>query len=1339
VFLGRSLNLKTFRRGKADYMSYGSQNSAVGIEEQKKLLTELLLQANQEEIYPASLAQQRLWFLDQLHGRSAAYNVHVGLWLYGSSLDMTALQSSLQEIVNRHDTLRTSFRLESGALVQVVAQTYAVTLPVTDFVGVAEPYPPIYQLAKKEVESPFDLSKGPLFRAQVFRVTPQEHIFLCTMHHTITDAWSMQLFVKEMSLLYESFSNARSHGLPELPIQYGDYSKWQRDWCETEAQQQLAYWKKKLENAPPVLELPKDRPRPPEQKFEGAIQNAPLASDIVASVKALATRYKVTPFMVLLAAFEVLLFRYSGQEDVLVGVPVAGRNRMETEGLIGLFVNTVVFRNKFSGNPRFSDLLGQVRETALGAFANADAPFEKVVEEIQPERNLSFGPLFQVMFSVINRAVRTVKCGNLDVFPYIVDTDSSIFDLNLSIVHGIGDRAWIQMEYDTNLFQRDRISRLFGHYVSLLRAVTANAETRVRDLPLLTAGEQAEMAEWNDTVRSYPAVCVHELIADKAKEVPQRMAVRFEDQALTYAGLEERARDFAIHIQNSGVRAGDIVAICVERSLDMIPALLGILKAGAAYLPIHPASPQQRIAFMIQDSGAKLMITDGKVLGALGSVPCPTVSTERVGSSHRVEDIPAAASLDSIAYVLYTSGSTGEPKGVRVSHRGITNLLNAFSEEPGISADDRLLAVTALSFDIATLELLLPLMRGASVVIGTREASHDPQQLIKVLREEQITVFQATPATWSMLVDSGWRPANRNLKVLCGGEALSAELAGKLVDRSDFVWNLYGPTETTIYSTRGRVRKDSPVTIGRPVDNTQCYVLDRHLSPVPVGVPGELYLGGVGLAQGYLNRPDLSVSKFISNPFDGGSTKLYRTGDEVRYLKGGELEYIGRLDSQIKIRGFRVELGEIEAALQKLPAVRNAVVVVRKLQAGDQQIIAYIVAERDIKSDALREALRLWLPDYMVPSAFVILDSLPLTPNGKVDRDALPSPDFDGLRTTGPVPPTTVEEKQLVEIWKNLLPVKEIGIQDSFFDLGGHSMLATQFIEAVRENIGVSIPVSALFRAPTIQAFARLLHQDTVSTIEPVVMPLNEGDGVIPFFAVAAAGANTVGFALLAREMGKRQSVYKLQPTGPGVWGRPFSKEELQKLARECITAMRSVQPQGPYCLGGMCEGILIAQQMILELESQGQEVGLFAIFDTWVIENSQIRPLWAVDYYLERYRVFRDQSSEERWASVRSMLKRLLRPGNAPNGTEWRKAYWPGNDFQAPRFRAPVLLFKRPRQPYYYLRDPQMGWGVRSEGGVEICEVDCRHVEVLRQPHVQIIGQRLVSRLERIRDNIRR
>jgi amino acid adenylation domain-containing protein len=1315
-------------------MFYGSQNSAVGIEEQKKLLTELLLQGNQAQIYPTSLAQQRLWFLDQLCHGSAAYNVHVGLWLYGT-LNMPALQSSLQEVVNRHETLRTGFRLERGELIQVVDQSCPVSLLMTDFAGVAEPYPPTYQLAKHEVETPFDLGQSPLFRARVFRISAEEHVFLCTMHHAITDAWSMQVFVKELALLYEAFSNGRPSSLPELPIQYGDYAKWQREWCATGAlQQQIAYWKKRLQNAPPVLALPKDGPRPPEQKFEGAIQTVPLPGDVVASVKSLAARYQVTQFMVLLTAFEVLLFRYSGQGDVLVGVPVAGRDRTETEGLIGLFVNTVVFRNELSGNPRFTDLLGQVRETALDAFANADAPFERVVEEIQPERSLSFEPVFQVMFSVSNAALKTRKCGDLEVFPYIVDTETSIFDLSMNIVQGVDGKAWIRIEYDTNLFQRDRIFRMFGHYLSLLRGVAVNTDARILDLPLLTAEEHAEMADWNNTARPHPSDCVHERIADQARQTPQRTALRYEGHGLTYADLEQRAKDFAVYLRDRGVRAGDVVAICVERSLDMVPAVLGILKAGAAYLPIHPASPPQRTDFMIRDSGAVLMITDRNLLSTAGPMACPIVFTESVGSGREAEDIPATVSLDSLAYVLYTSGSTGQPKGVCVSHRGLTNLFNGFLKEPGFSPDDRLLAVTTLSFDIATLELLLPLTCGATVVIGTSEAASDPYRLMDILEEEQVTVFFATPATWRILVWAGWRPRNRDLKILCGGEALSAELAVNLLDRSDHVWNLYGPTETTIYSTCGRLMNGFPVSIGRPIDNTQCYVLDRNLSPVPVGIPGELYIGGSGLAQGYLNRPDLTENRFISNPFDGGSTRLYRTGDEVRRLKNGELEYIGRLDSQIKIRGFRAEIGEIEAALQKLPSVRAAVVVAREL-AGDSQIIAYIVPERDITSDELRSALRLWLPDYMVPSAFVMLDSLPLTTNGKVDRDALPSPNFDGPGTKRQAPATTAEEEKLVEIWKKLLPVTEIGIHDNFFDLGGHSMLAAQFIGEIRESTGIAIPVSALFRAPTIESFARLLKQDSVSKTDPVVMPLQEGPGVIPFFAVAAPGVDTAGFALLARQMGKDQSTYRLQPAAPVVWDRPFSKKELRELAQECIAAMRSVQPQGPYCLGGMCEGVVIAQQMIIELESQGEEVGLFAIFDTWVLENSQIRPLWAVDYYLQRFRIFRSQPSQEQQARLRRMLKRLLRPNNGPDGSGWTSVYWPSESFQPPRFQAPVLLFKRTRQPYYYIHDRQMGWGTRSEGGVEICEINCEHVEVLRQPHIQIIGQKLASRLQRIRD----
>lgn len=805
------------------------------------------------EAYPASLAQRRLWFLNELQAPTAAYNVPVGLWLYGP-LNVALLRDSLQEIVNRHESLRTSLVLVGDDLIQRVTSSYCVTLPMTDFADCPEPYPPAYEFAKREVGAPFDLGKGPLFRAQLLRIAPEEHVLLCTMHHTITDAWSMQIFTKELAVLYEALSSGKTAALPELTIQYGDYSDWQGRLLESEvAQKQLLYWKDALEGAPPVLELPQDNSRPEEQTLQGASQTYAVPSELIAQVLTLARQYKVTPFMFLLAAFKVLLYRYSGEPDILVGVPVAGRPRVETEALIGFFVETLVLRDDLSGNPRFLDLLAQVRETTVGALANPDIPFEKVVEALKPERNLSCNPIFQVMFSVIKSAIRSHAFGDVVAFPYVVNSSTSILDLCATFIEDSDGKWWLQIDFDTSLFRVERIARMFEHYIELLRRVSSDLELRIDAIPI----------------------------------------------------------------------------------------------AGVA--------------------------------------------------------------------------------------------------QPGLA---------------------------------------------------------------------GARSSRRNSQ---------------------------------------------------------------------------------------------------SSPKHGRRTRL---------------------------------------------AARHV--------------------------------------------------------------EALP--------TAG------AEQALLAEIWKDVLGVQEIGIDDNFFDIGGHSLLAARLTAQIQNATGRTIPVSAIFRAPTIAALAILLRDDAVSKPDPVIMQLCEGDRGIPFFAVAAPGVDSLGYALLARHLANQHSVYKLQAPGPGVWGRPFEHEELRSLAEQYVSAMRTAQPHGPYCLGGMCDGVLIAQEMILQLESVGEEVALFAILDTWVLENSQIRTLWAVDYYLQRLRLFLQLPFRERLGTVQRTFKRLAGQ-NVSNKRGWAHAYWPDEGFQPPQFRAPVILFKSPRQPFFYVRDPEMGWGARTRGGVEICEVECGHYEVLRQPHVGVIAAGLSQRLREINE----
>src|SRR5258706_583106 len=841
--------------GDSESMLSRLKTSEVGVAQQRRLLAELALQSNQEEIYPASLAQQRLWFLDQLGPKTAAYNVHFGLWLHGP-LDIGALRSSLQELANRHASLRTIFRLEGGELVQLVLPRLSVSLPVTDITRSADPESEHYPLAKAEVEKSFDLSKGPLFRTRLIRVTDTDHVLLCTMHHIVTDSWSMQIMARELSALYSGCSAQRPSPLPELPITYGDYSEWQRKWFKTaKVQQQLKFWKDELEDAPAVLELRMQRPRLPEQTFEGASQEIPLGDETTAGIRALAVRLQSTPFMLLLAAFKILLYRASGQRDLSVGVPVAGRNSVEIEGLVGFFVNTLVLRDTLSVNPTFPELVGQLRETTLRGFANSDVPFEKVVEFLQPERNLSYNPIFQVMFSVIKAAVQSDTFGDLTAYSYRVAPTKAIVDLSMTIIEGKGGQFWAQIDHNTDLFRYEDVSRMLADYSTLLQAVIGSPETRIMDLP------------------------------------------------------------------------------------------------------------------------------------------------------------PTEAAVD------------------------------------------------------RTAEQLLP---------------------------ADIPSKQKTPTLWST---------------------------------------------------------------------------SRGLKP---GRPGE---------------------------------------------------------------------------------------------------------------------------------------------------------------------PLRAEEELLVGIWSDLLHLPQISIDDNFFEIGGHSLLAAQLIAQVQSATGRKVSVSSVFRAPTIRAFAQLLRDNSPAEPDPIAMKLHDGNDALPFFAVAAPGVDTFGFAQLARHLPSSQSTYKLQASAPVVWGRPLTSDELQALGREYVTAMRSAQPHGPYCLGAMCEGVLIAQQMILQLESEGEEVGLFTIFDTWVLENSQIRSLWAIDYYMQRLRNFRTLSFDRQFATVRQVFRRMTSPVDANTGSGWNRAYWPDKNFQPPQFRAPVLLFKRPRQPFFYVRDPQMGWGARSEKGVETCALKCGHYEMLREPHVRLVGQALGNRLQMIRN----
>jgi len=1036
---------------------------------------------------PLSFAQQRLWLLDQLDPESPAYNIPLALRLTGR-LDETALTKSLNEIIRRHESLRTFFVVVNGAPRQVIAPPEPLALAVVDLQALdkAAREKQVIALAEAAALKPFKLSEGPLLRLTLLRLAADEHILILVMHHIISDAWSLGVLFRELVTLYEAFAHQQPSPLPELLIQYADFAHWQREWLKGEVlATQVSYWRRQLAGLP-VLELPGDFPRPAVQTFNGRRCTFELSRNLKDSLNVLCLEEGVTLFMVLLAAFQTLLYRYTGQTDLAVGSPIANRRHVETEALIGFFVNTLVYRGDLSGDPTFRELLRRVKEVALAAYAHQDVPFERLVEELQPERDLSHSPLFQVMFILQNTPVPTTSLPGLEVTPVDFQAGTAKFDLTLTIFDG-NDRLRGSLEYNSDLFKAETIERLQHHFLTLLRSLAEDPDQHLSELPLLTAAERRKLlVEWNATQKDYSrGRCVHELFEAQAAATPERIAAVYEGQTITYRELNRRANQLAHHLRAFGVGPESLVGVCLERSLEMLIALLAVHKAGGAYVPLDPAFPADRLAYMLEDSQAAVLLTQQSLREILPQQRAVMLCLEAEAQAiaGQGEDNPAAlASPENLAYVIYTSGSTGKPKGVQVLQSAVVNFLESMRQAPGMQADDVLLAVTTLSFDIAGLELFLPLIVGGRVVIASRETASDGAALLQLLEESQATLMQATPATWRMLLAAGWQQSPR-LKILCGGEAMPTELAQALLPRCAELWNLYGPTETTIWSTLQKVETTAGgfVPIGRPIANTEIYILDVALNPTPIGIPGELYIGGEGLARGYRNRPELTAEKFVPHPFAAHlGERLYRTGDLARYLADGTIDFLGRIDHQVKIRGFRIELGEIETVLARHPRIQQAVVIAREDTPGDKRLVAYLIADKAAapRVSELRQWLRESLPDYMLPAAFVFLEQFPLTPNGKINRRALPRPALsESERENEYVAPRDAREEKIAAIWRELLQQERLGVFDNFFHLGGHSLLATQLATRLRQSFGVPVPLRRIFEDPTIAGLAEYLAE----------------------------------------------------------------------------------------------------------------------------------------------------------------------------------------------------------------------------------------------------------------------
>ena len=1008
---------------------------------------------------PVSFSQQRLWFLQQMAPENTAYTIASAV-RFPLETTPELVARALTEVVRRQESLRTSFAVVDGEPSTVIAAPTPVTLPVADLrtLDRAQQDAEARRLWSQEAGHAFDLSSGPPVRFLLIRADAHTSL-LVTQHHIITDRWSLGLFLRELTLAFEHVRSQQPLP-PDLPIQYVDFAGWQRAAMQTSAyREHLLYWKRQLAGPLPVLDLPLDRARPPVQTFAGSWEARVLPANLKAGLLDLAQREGATPFMVLIAIFGALLSRYAGQEDVLIGSPIAGRTERLTEGIIGCFVNTLVMRLNLSGRPTFRQLVARARTVALDAYAHQEVPFEHLVAELHPQRDLSRSPIFQVAFNYQNAP----KAVELTDDMAITTSGAAMFDLNVTVNEGpAGMQA--TFEYNVALFDRETIRRLLLHFQTLLYFAIEYPDLPFQFAPLLGEQERTDIDQWNSTAAAYPRDArLQDLVALQAGRTPERTAVESDGESLTYGDVLAHANRVARRLWNAGVRRGDRVGVCVERSARMLPALLGVLKAGAAYVPLDPAFPQERLAYMIEDAAVDVVVTDRASESTLPAGLARRVFVDRDSDMWQEAadpSVPDDTGAEDPAYVIYTSGSTGRPKGVQIPHRALVNFLTTMAHRPGVTADDVLVSVTTLSFDIAGLELFLPLTVGARVIVATRPEATDGARLLELLGQSGATILQATPATWRLLLEAGWQgePA---LRMFCGGEALPRDLATALLSRAPVLWNMYGPTETTIWSSIERMASlAEAVSIGRPIANTQLYVLDPAGQMVPPGVPGELYIGGDGLAHGYLNRPDLTAERFLPNPFvDRPGARMYRTGDIAKYRRDGRVDCLGRVDHQIKLRGFRLELGEIEAALVDHDAVREAVVTMQADASGEPRLVAFFVADHGAAPTAsdLRKHLRRRLPDYMIPSFFMELPALPLTQNGKVDRLALPRAFGSSGGRQALTPPRTPTERSMAEIWQSVLGIETVGLHDNFFDVGGHSLASMKVIARVEQALGVRL------------------------------------------------------------------------------------------------------------------------------------------------------------------------------------------------------------------------------------------------------------------------------------------
>ena len=1329
----------------------------------------------------ASPAQERLWFLHQWSEEVPAYNRAVALRLSGP-LDARALRLSLDEVVRRHESLRTVFRDVDGRPQPQTLDPTPIEIQwceLTDLPATAR-WTQAVNLAKQAARRQFDLSSGPLLTALIAEIAPDEHLLLLATHHITFDAWSAKVLIREFAALYKSFSEGHPSNLGELPIQYSDFARWQREQLQGAALDRLLeYWGGRLQGPLPLLNLPADAPRPAIQSLSGAACPITLPAPLTRALAELGKRCDATPFMVMLAAFSTLLYRYTGQEDLVVGVPVSDRGPAETAELIGVFINTLPLRMDLSGNPWFIELLRRTREVCTSAYAHQDLPFEKLVEHLKPERAMGHTPLFQVMLNVENLPETPSDAMSLLIEEIELPPEVALVDLTLELVRK-GETYTGSLIYRKDLFNEGTAGRMVGHLRTLLEGVTAHPEERLSRLPLLTPVEQHQLlVEWNDTKVDYPRdACIHHLFEAQVERTPEAVAVVYEDCKLTYRKLNVRANQLAHYLRRRGVGPEVLVGICMERSIEMVVGLLGILKAGGAYIPLDPEYPKERLAFMARDTAIRLLLMQSTLVGRLPTdipeVLCLDTDGEKL-TAESGQNLPGGAGAGNLAYVMYTSGSTGTPKGVEVVHRGVVRLVMN-TTYARFDTDETFLQLAPLSFDASTFELWAPLVHGARCVVYPAGVP-SPERLGEVIRQHHVSTLWLTASLFNVVIDEAPGALRGVSQLLIGGEQLSTPHVRRAQERLPGmqIINGYGPTESTTFTCcyaipQGPATDTGLLSIGRPIANTRVYILDQEQNPVPVGIQGELYIGGDGLARGYLNRPELTAEMFIPDPFIAElGARLYRTGDLVRYRPDGNIEFLGRIDRQVKIRGFRIELEEIEAVLGRYPGIREAAVVAREDTPGDKRLAAYLVRKTEAAATAttveLRRFLQQKLPEYMIPSVFVFLETMPLTNSGKVDRRALPAPDQarPALGESYVAPRTPVEEA-LARIWSEVLGVERVGVHDNFFELGGHSLLAVRLFSRIVEQLGKKLPLATLFRAPTIDGLAAALEEDAARGKVSSLVEIQRTGCNPPLYVLHDLGGDVFFARHLPIYFGVDHPVYGLH-AGPAS-GIVRGQGRLEELAAHYVEDLVASRPNGPYCLVGYSFGGFLAYEVARQLSSRGLRVGHLAIVDTGPSfrgRRSIAARLRGILHFLRNIRWWvQEDLLESRPGEmfqrlrrkVREVAKRLKRVtnsrGRCARGPDLEDIFDLRNlpedyvrtmdyhlrllrEYQPRPYSGPLTLYRARTQRLFCLTESDLGWGRIVSGGIEVVQIPGNHDSIVKEPHVRLLAEALRGAIDRV------